>query len=130
MLFSLKKNNVQIPAGDIVVEARVGSDAGRHKKYDFRDGPVHQGSSSQTANWTLTDLMIVRILTPSGNILWEEPTPNSDRNTRVLSILVKDESSEEMNHYIQVLQFEMNEIEEETTVLGDHTVHLRFPVYR
>lgn len=128
--FSIKKSGKEIPPGEVIVENRIGSDAGRHKKYAFADGPVHQGSSSQTANWTITDLMIVRVLDTSGNVLWEEPSPNSDRNTRVLSILVKDESSDEMNHYVQHIQFEMNDIEKETFVLGDHTVHLRFPVYR
>ena len=62
--------------------------------------------------------MIVRVLDTSENVLWEEPSPNSDRNTRVLSILVKDESSDEMNHYVQHIQFEMNDIEKETFVLG------------
>ena len=91
---------------------KVGTDAGRHKRYNFRDGPAKDGK--QTLNYTLTDLMLISLEDKeTGEIIWKEKSPCADRNTRLLAVVAQDEDSPEMIRYIQDLQVQMTQLEEE-----------------
>ena len=102
----------------MVASFKVGTDAGRHKRYNFRDGPAKDGK--QTLNYTLTDLMLISLEDKeTGEIIWKEKSPCADRNTRLLAVVAQDEDSPEMIRYIQDLQVQMTQLEEEGIRVDD-----------
>ena len=90
---------------------KVETDAGRHKKYNFKDGPVNE-RSDQTINVTVTDLMLLRIEDSNSAIKWEEKAPCSDQNTRCLCLVARPEDCSLMLNYIKELQKEMTALEQ------------------
>ena len=113
----------------------VGGDAGRLKKYSFSDGPVHVGASSQTINIDVFDTMLTSVREEeSGQVIWEEKAPCSNRNTRVLAIIAKDKTSAEASIYTINLQHALKDIEGEVLVIstsrGVYKVTLEFPIFR
>jgi hypothetical protein len=109
---------------------QAGIDAGRHGWFRWAQGPVPE-KKNPTQSICLYDLMLLSVKSSVGtpHYEWREPTPCSDKVTRVLAILMAEESEEIVTKLVLYLQKKQNNLLDGFTVIYNNEEYSFVPKF-
>ena len=109
---------------------QAGIDAGRHGWFRWAQGPVPE-KKNPTQSICLYDLMLLSVKSSVGtpHYEWREPTPCSDKVTRVLAILMAEESEDIVTKLVLYLQKKQNNLMDGFTVIHNNEEYTFVPKF-
>ena len=118
-------------AGNYRVEFKVGSDGGRHAWYKWLAGQQPQGTS-MTISISLYDctLLSMESLPGTPEYTWTEQKPNSDRVTRVLAVVMAEESEVVVKNTVIWLSKQQESLSDGFNVEFDGMEYTFFPSFK